>query len=137
MITIQTECADRKEMVRKLSDFLSIPAVYMRTPTYAFQIGKLTVNRNIEISAHNNAHERNEAFNVAVNKNNNRRIFGIDTVGNGRAYRLCKVVKFTVCYAVFTVGKYLLFRIKRSAAVKIIQNICQHKYTSYKYFEIH
>lgn len=39
MITIQTECPDRKEMVRKLSDFLSAPAVYMRTPTYAFRSG--------------------------------------------------------------------------------------------------
>lgn len=50
MITIQTECADRKEMVRKLSDFLSIPAVYMRTPTYAFQIGNITVNRDASIT---------------------------------------------------------------------------------------
>lgn len=50
MITIQTECPDRKEMVRKLSDFLSAPAVYMRTPTYAFQIGNITVNRDASIS---------------------------------------------------------------------------------------
>lgn len=54
MITIQTECADRKEMVRKLSDFLSTPAVYMRTPTYAFQIGNITVNRDASITGPRN-----------------------------------------------------------------------------------
>jgi len=50
MITIATRCEDRKEMVRKISERLNLPAVYMRTPTYAFQIGEITVNRDASVS---------------------------------------------------------------------------------------
>jgi len=49
MITIATRCQDRKEMVRKISELLGIPAVYLRTPTYAFQIGEITVNRDASV----------------------------------------------------------------------------------------
>ena len=55
MITIATQCADRKEMVRKLSAHLGIPAVYMRTPTYAFRIGEITVNRDASVSGEREA----------------------------------------------------------------------------------
>ena len=50
MITIVTQCSDRKEMVRTLSSRLGIPAVYLRTPTYAFRIGELTVNRDASVT---------------------------------------------------------------------------------------
>lgn len=50
-MTIMTTTTDRKQMVREISEHLGIPAVYLRTPTYAFQIGKLTVNRDASISA--------------------------------------------------------------------------------------
>lgn len=50
-MTIATNTQDRKQMVNEISEHLSIPAVYLRTPTYAFQIGKLTVNRDASISA--------------------------------------------------------------------------------------
>ena len=55
MITIATQCADRKEMVRKLSVHLGIPAVYLRTPTYAFRIGEITVNRDASVSSEREA----------------------------------------------------------------------------------
>ena len=55
MITIATNCADRKEMVRKLSALLGIPAVYLRTPTYAFRIGEITVNRDASVSGEREA----------------------------------------------------------------------------------
>lgn len=55
MITIATLCADRKEMVRKLSAHLGIPAVYLRTPTYAFRIGEITVNRDASVSGEREA----------------------------------------------------------------------------------
>jgi len=50
-MTIATNTQDRKQMVNEISEHLGIPAVYLRTPTYAFQIGKLTVNRDASISA--------------------------------------------------------------------------------------
>ena len=50
-MTIITNPTDRRQMVREISEHLGIPAVYLRTPTYAFQIGKLTVNRDASISA--------------------------------------------------------------------------------------
>ena len=50
MMTIATQCEDRREMVRKLSGFLSQPAIYLRTPTYAFRIGGITVNRDASVS---------------------------------------------------------------------------------------
>ena len=34
--------------------------------------GKLAINRNIEISAHDNTHERNQTFDITVNKNDHR-----------------------------------------------------------------
>ena len=55
MITIATQCTDRKEMVRKLSAHLGIPAVYLRTPTYAFRIGEITVNRDASVSGEREA----------------------------------------------------------------------------------
>ena len=45
-MTLQTTPADRKEMVRAISERLSGPAVYLRTPTYAYRIGGLTVERD-------------------------------------------------------------------------------------------
>ena len=45
-MTLSTHPEDRREMVRALSERLQTPAVYMRTPNYAFQIGSLTVNRD-------------------------------------------------------------------------------------------
>ena len=50
-MTITTNTQDRKQMVNEISEHLNVPAVYLRTPTYAFQIGKLTVNRDASISA--------------------------------------------------------------------------------------
>ena len=50
MMTIATQCEDRREMVRKLSEFLSQPAIYLRAPTYAFRIGGITVNRDTSVS---------------------------------------------------------------------------------------
>ena len=50
-MTIITNTTDRKQMVREISEYLGISAVYLRTPTYAFQIGKLMVNRDASISA--------------------------------------------------------------------------------------
>lgn len=55
MITIATQCDDRKEMVRKLSVHLGILAVYLRTPTYAFRIGEITVNRDASVSGEREA----------------------------------------------------------------------------------
>ena len=43
-MTIITNTTDRKQMVREISEYLGISAVYLRTPTYAFQIGKFKVN---------------------------------------------------------------------------------------------
>lgn len=50
-MTITTKATDRKQLVRDISDYFEIPAVYLRMPTYAYQIGKLTVNRDGSISA--------------------------------------------------------------------------------------
>lgn len=50
MMTIATQCEDRREMVRKLSEFLNQPAIYLRAPTYAFRIGGITVNRDASVS---------------------------------------------------------------------------------------
>ena len=43
---LQTTPADRKQMVRNISQHLNTPAIYLRTPTYAFQIGSIIVNRD-------------------------------------------------------------------------------------------
>ena len=42
-MTLQTNPADRREMVQAISERLGSPAVYLRTPTYAYRIGGLTV----------------------------------------------------------------------------------------------
>ena len=55
MITIATQCDDRKAMVRKLSEYLQTPAVYLYTPTYAFRIGEITVNRDASVSGEREA----------------------------------------------------------------------------------
>ena len=55
MTTILAQAADRKEMVKAISEHLGIPAVYLRTPTYAFQIGELTVNRDSSITGEQEA----------------------------------------------------------------------------------
>lgn len=49
-MTISTQCTDRKDMVRAISEHTETPAVYLRTPTYAFQIGSLMVNRDGSIT---------------------------------------------------------------------------------------
>ena len=50
-MTLSTHPEDRREMVRALSERLQTPAIYLRTPTYAFRIGKLTVNRDGSIAS--------------------------------------------------------------------------------------
>lgn len=54
-MTLSTHPEDRREMVRVLSERLQTPAVYLRTPTYAFQIGSLTVNRDGSITGEDEA----------------------------------------------------------------------------------
>ena len=54
-MTLSTHPEDRREMVRALSERLQTPAVYLRTPTYAFQIGSLTVNRDGSIDSEDEA----------------------------------------------------------------------------------
>jgi len=50
-MTIITNAPDRKKLVNEISEHLGIPAVYLRTPSYAYQIGSITVNHNASISA--------------------------------------------------------------------------------------
>ena len=45
-MTLQTTPADRREMVQAISERLNSPAVYLRTPTYAYRIGGLMVERD-------------------------------------------------------------------------------------------
>ena len=40
-MTLQTSPADRREMVRAISERLGSPAVYLRMPTCAYRIGEL------------------------------------------------------------------------------------------------
>lgn len=49
-MTLPTHCEDRKQLVQTLSEFLGIEAEYLRTPTYAYRIGNLTVNRDGSIT---------------------------------------------------------------------------------------
>ena len=49
-MTIQTQCTDRRELVLRLSSHLQTPAVYMRVPTCAYRIGKITVERDGSIT---------------------------------------------------------------------------------------
>ena len=55
MITIATQCDDRKAMVRRLSERLQTPAVYLYTSTYAFRIGEITVYRDASVSGEREA----------------------------------------------------------------------------------
>lgn len=45
-MTLNTHPVDRKAMVQAISELLETPAVYQFTPTYAFAIGPVTVNRD-------------------------------------------------------------------------------------------
>ena len=54
-MTLSTHPEDRREMVRALSERLQTPAIYLRTPTYAFRIGSLTVNRDGSITGEDEA----------------------------------------------------------------------------------
>ena len=49
-MTIGTQTADRKEMARALAEHLGTTARYLAMPTYAFQVGAYTVNRDGSIS---------------------------------------------------------------------------------------
>lgn len=48
-MNLNTHPANRKEMVRAISDLTGLEATYMFTPTYSFQIGPITVNRDSTI----------------------------------------------------------------------------------------
>ena len=54
-MNIQTHPEDRKVMVKAISEHLAMPAEYLRTPTYAYQIGKVTVNRDGSINCEDEA----------------------------------------------------------------------------------
>ena len=54
-MTLSTHPEDRREMVRALLERLQTPAIYLRTPTYAFRIGSLTVNRAGSITGEDEA----------------------------------------------------------------------------------
>ena len=54
-MTLSTHPEDRREMVRALLERLQTPAIYLRTPTYAFRIGSLTVNRDGSITGEDEA----------------------------------------------------------------------------------
>lgn len=45
-MTLQTNPAERREVVRAISERLGSPAVYLRMPTCAYRIGALTVERD-------------------------------------------------------------------------------------------
>ena len=45
-MTLQTNPMDRREMVQAIAERLGSPAVYLRTPTCAYRIGGLTVERD-------------------------------------------------------------------------------------------
>lgn len=49
-MTITTTCDDRRVLVQKISEHLDTPAIYLRTPTYAYQIGAVTVERDCSIT---------------------------------------------------------------------------------------
>lgn len=54
-MTLQTNPADRREMVRAISERLGSPAVYLRMPTCAYRIGGLTVERDGSIASDDGA----------------------------------------------------------------------------------
>ena len=54
-MTLQTNPTDRREMVKAISERLGSPAVYLRTPTCAYRIGNLTVERDGSIASDDEA----------------------------------------------------------------------------------
>ena len=54
-MTLQTNPAERREMVQAISERLGNPAVYLRTPTCAYRIGGLTVERDGSIISDDDA----------------------------------------------------------------------------------
>ena len=54
-MTLQTNPTDRREVVKAISERLGSPAVYLRTPTYAYRIGSLTVERDGSIISDDDA----------------------------------------------------------------------------------
>ena len=54
-MTLQTNPAERREMVQAISKRLGSPAVYLRTPTCAYRIGGLTVERDGSIASDDDA----------------------------------------------------------------------------------
>ncbi len=54
-MTLQTNPAERREMVQAISKRLGSPAVYLRTPTCAYRIGSLTVERDGSIASDDEA----------------------------------------------------------------------------------
>ena len=54
-MTLQTNPAERREMVQAISERLGSPAVYLRTPTCAYRIGNLTVERDGSIASDDEA----------------------------------------------------------------------------------
>ena len=54
-MTLQTNPMDRREMVQAIAERLGSPAVYLRTPTYAYRIGSLTVERDGSIASDDEA----------------------------------------------------------------------------------
>lgn len=49
-MTIQTQCTDRREMVKRISEHLQMPAVYLRVPSCAYRIGQITVTKDASIT---------------------------------------------------------------------------------------
>ena len=49
-MNIATTCTDRKTLARGLAEHLGCSCEYLRTPTYAFQVGRLLVERDSSIS---------------------------------------------------------------------------------------
>ena len=54
-MTLQTNPAERREMVQAISERLGSPAVYLRIPTCAYRIGGLTVERDGSIISDDDA----------------------------------------------------------------------------------
>ena len=54
-MTLQTNPTDRREVVKAISERLGSPAVYLRTPTCAYRIGSLTVERDGSIASDDDA----------------------------------------------------------------------------------
>ena len=54
-MTLRTNPADRREVVQAISEQLGSPAIYLRTPTCAYRIGDLTVERDGSIASDDGA----------------------------------------------------------------------------------